>query len=45
MMNKILIAWAICLLALAGVVKLANDDIQKQYDAEREKRKKDNTGG
>lgn len=44
MNNKILLLWALCLIALGIVSKLANDDIKKQYDIERAKSKKNNLG-
>ena len=44
MNNKIILLWALCLIALGVVSKLANDDIKKQYELERTKSEKNNFG-
>ena len=44
MNNKIILLWAICLIALGIVSKLASDDIKKQYETERARAEKDNFG-
>ena len=44
MNNKIILLWAICLIALGIVSKLASDDIKKQYEIERARAEKDNFG-